>query len=420
MNRKQFLTYTAAQVAAWVAAPRELVPQFSRLMFSPAVPPAQRDVLVVIFQRGAMDGLNAVVPYGDPGYYANRPTLRVDPPQAGNDKTAIDLDGFFGLNPALRPLKQIWDDGALAIVDACGSPDPSHSHFEAQDYMERGTPGDHQVPTGWLARHLQTEASPNSSPFRAVGIGAMLPASLRGPVSATALESIAGFHLGGNNPSPQIARFQADLEQVYAGPGTLEAAAALTFDSMKTLAKVNSTRYVPEGGASYPAGSYSMGLEQIAQLIKADVGLEAATLDIGGWDTHILEGAIEGRMPKLMTEFASGLWAFYQDLGDRFSRVTVVTMSEFGRRVAENGNAGTDHGHGNVMFVLSGNLAASKVYGQWPGLAADQLVAPGDLAVSTDFRDVLGEIVQKRLANPDLADVFPGYSEMKFVGLFGG
>jgi uncharacterized protein (DUF1501 family) len=255
MNRKQFLAFTGAQMAAWAAAPRERAPQFSRLMFSPSVPPTQGDILVVIFQRGAMDGLNAVVPYGDPGYYSNRPTLRVDPPQAGNDKTAIDLDAFFGLNPALRPLKQIWDDGALAIVDACGSPDPSHSHFEAQDYMERGTPGDHQVSTGWLARHLQTETSQNSSPFRAVGIGAMLPASLRGPVSASALESIAGFHLGGSKPSPQIAGFQADLEQVYAGPGTLEAAAALTFDSMKTLAKVSASRYVPEGGAAYPAGS---------------------------------------------------------------------------------------------------------------------------------------------------------------------
>jgi uncharacterized protein (DUF1501 family) len=418
MNRRQFLGATA-HMASRAAAPSPLAGPFSRLTAATSAPqPA--DTLVVIFMRGGMDGLNAVVPYGDADYYSHRPTLRVAPPKAGDDKTAIDLDGFFGLNPALRLLKPIWDDGALAVVEACGSPDPTHSHFEAMDYMERGTPGEKAAPTGWLARHLQTAPAQSESAFRAVGLGAMLPASLRGPVAATALQSIAGFHLGGNANGPQMARFQAELEKIYAGAGGLQAPAALTFSSIDTLAKVNASRYMPAGGATYPAGAYSAGLEQIAQLIKADVGLEAATLDLGGWDTHVLEGAIEGRMPRTMTEFATGLAAFYQDLGDRFSRVTVVTMSEFGRRVQENGNGGTDHGHGDVMFVLSRSLAAGKIYGQWPGLAADKLVAPGDLAVTTDFRDVLGEIVQKRLGNPNLSDVFPGYTGMKFPGLFAG
>ena len=416
MNRRQFL----GSAIQWAAGPLDAGAQAGPVstLSAPTGSGQPPDTLVVIFLRGGMDGLNAVVPYGDADYYSNRPTLRVAPPSAGDDKTAIDLDGFFGLNPALQPLKPIWDDGVLAIVDACGSPDPTHSHFDAQDYMERGTPGEKQIPTGWLARHLQTTPNQSDSAFRAVALGPMVPESLRGPVPATALESIAGFHLGGSAPGPQIARFQAILQQFYADSGTLQAPAAQTFSSIGSLSKIAASRYVPAGGAAYPTGTYSASLEQIAQLVKADVGLEAAALDLGGWDTHILEGAIQGRMPKLMTEFAGGLAAFYQDLGDRFSQVTVVTMSEFGRRVQENGNGGTDHGHGNVMLVLSRNLAAAKVYGQWPGLSADKLVAPGDLAVTTDFRDVLGEIVQKRLGNPNLSDVFPDYGAMQFPGLF--
>jgi uncharacterized protein (DUF1501 family) len=418
LSRRSLLNYTAGGIASIAAAPANLAASVSHLIFSAPGVEAKADVLVCIFQRGGMDGLNAVIPVGDPDYYNNRPTLNIPEPQSGNDQTAIDLDGFFGLNPALQALKGLWDDQALAIVHACGSPDPTHSHFDAMDYMERGTPGAKQIPTGWLARHLQTAAWQNNSPFRAVGIGSMLPASLRGPIPATALESIAAFHLGGTSKTPRIEQFQKILSQLYANTGDLQAEAGLTFESIDSLSKINLSTTNPVPGAQYPSGSFGLALSQVAELIKAGVGLEIATVDIGGWDTHVEEGSISGQMPKLLQEFSAGLAAFYTDLGDRFKRVTVVTMSEFGRRVRENGGGGTDHGHGNVMFVVSKNINASKVYGTWPGLASAKLVAPGDLAVTSDYRDILSEILQKRLLNDHLSEIFPNYTQSNNLNIF--
>ena len=419
MNRRDFLTQAAAQMAACVVVPLELNIPGTRLVFNAPDQAPKGDILVCIFQRGGMDGLNAVIPYGEAKhYYDARPSLAVKEPASANTQAIIDLDGFFGLNPALSPLKTLWDEHALAIVHACGSPDPTHSHFDAMDYMERGTPGQKQILTGWLSRHLNEMATQNQSPFRAVGMAPMLPASLRGPVAATALGSIANFHLGGNKGNAQLANFQAGLARLYAGDGIVDQEAKLTFQSMETLSRINPGSYTPTAGAAYPQTAFGDGLKQIAELIKADLGLEVATIDLGGWDTHVNEGAIDGQMPKLMAELAGGIAAFYHDLGDRFKQVTLVTMSEFGRRVQENGNAGTDHGHGNVIFVVSPNILARKVYGRWPGLAPEQLVSPGDLSVTTDFRTVLAEILAQRAGNPQPQNVFPGFDTSQSIHMF--
>lgn len=377
-----------------------------------------QDILVVVFMRGGADGLNIVVPHGDKDYYAHRAVLGVPQPNTRTDKSVIDLDGFFGLHPALRPLKEIWDGGALAAIHAVGSPDPTHSHFDAMDYMERGTPGEKQMQTGWIGRHLQAMASSNQSPFRAVGLGTIVQQSMRGTIPTIALQSIADFHLRGEQQ--ELGRIQQTISSLYDGNEFLEMQGQETLAAMDTLAKIANQKYTPANGAKYPAGYFGQSLGTLAQLIKAEMGVEVAAVDIGGWDTHQAEGGADGQIARLLQEFAEGLAAFYADMGDRMSRITLVTMSEFGRRVQENSSRGTDHGHGNVMFTMGGGVNGGKVYGEWPTLAADKLYGPGDLAVTTDFRDVLGEVVQKRLGNSNLAAVFPGYSTFNFRGVMKG
>ncbi len=423
ITRRDFLTLGAA-LPAVVAAPTELASWLPRLtVFSPQGEASPGDILVLIFQRGAMDGLNAVIPFTESQYYNLRPTLAIPEPQASNDTSAINLDDRFGLHPALRPLKDIWDDGQLAIVHACGSPDPTHSHFDAMDYMERGTPGEKSLTDGWLARHLQTAAWENTSPFRAVGIGGMLQSSLRGPIPALALKSIADFHLGGRAEAAELAAFQVALTTLYQAPATptnanlLANAAALTFDATAMLESAIQGEYQPSAGVVYPESEFGQAMSQVAQLIKADLGLEVAAVDIGGWDTHVNQGAAEGQMAGLLEDLANGLAAFYHDLGERTRRVTIVTMSEFGRRVSENANGGTDHGHGNVMFVAGGSVNGGKVYADWPGLSAEALYGPGDLSITTDFRDVLGEIVTRRLMNDRLSEIFPAYTGWKTLDI---
>ena len=383
-----------------------------RLFFAAPDAPSRGDVLICVFLRGAMDGLSAVVPYAEAGYYDRRPTIAVP------DSAVLDLDGQFGLHPALAPLLDIWQAKDLAIVDAAGSPDPTRSHFDAMDFMERGTPGEKLVGTGWIGRHLETMASEKESPFRAVGMGAMLQTSLRGPVPALALQSIADFHLRGR--VEEIAQVQTTLEQLYTagdGAGTpLAQQAVQTLDAIDFLEAADPLQYEPQHGAVYPEDEFGLGLRQVAQLIRADVGLEVACVDAGGWDTHESMGTYqEGRMAGLLENLAAALGAFYTDLQDEMDRICLVTMSEFGRRVQENGSRGTDHGHGNCMFLIGGGIRGGKVYGQWPGLSDEQLDR-GDLAVVTDYRDVLAEIVQKRLGNDALDTVFPDY-EPAFLGL---
>lgn len=367
------------------------------------------DVLVVIFQRGGMDGLNVVIPFGEgSSYYDKRPTLAIPEPN-GTDESVIDLNGFFGLHPSLRPLKDVFDAGQLAVIHAAGSPDPSRSHFDAMEYMERGIPGDKLTGTGWICRHLKTTAWQNDSAFRAIGMGAMLPGSLRGQMSALALKSIADFHLAGRDD--QIAAIQQTLASLYgiqAPDNPLSTQAANVFSTFEALTKLSAADYQPANGASYPDGEFGMGLKQVAQLIKAGVGLEVACVDIGGWDTHEEQGDLYGAFPSLLSELAQGIAAFNSDLGDLMGGVTLVTMSEFGRRLEENASRGTDHGHGNCMFVMGGGVNGG-VYANWPGLKAENL-DDGDLAITMDYRDVLSEIVTGRLMNTAIDQIFPGYT----------
>ncbi len=410
LTRRDFL-----KLAAGFTVTPALPAWMPRLAFAPEGMEPQGDILMVVFQRGAMDGLNAVIPHGDGDYYHHRSNLAIPEPKAAGDDTGIDLDGFFGLHPSLRAFKELWDEKALAIVHAVGSPDPTHSHFDAMDYMERGTPGEKSIPTGWIGRHLQSVPWQNESPFRAVGMGGVMQAALRGPVHVTTLKSIADFHLQGD--VTQLDEIRKRLAGLYALDSSLGSTAVDTFSALDLLAKVDVTGYVPAASASYPDTEFGLAMKQVAQIAKAEIGLEAACVDIGGWDTHNAEGQLEGELPSLFEEFSSGLTSMYHDLGSRSKNVTIVTMSEFGRRVIENASDGTDHGHGNCMFVIGDNVNGGKVYGEWPGLASERLFGPGDLAITTDYRDVLGEIVTKRLKNPALADVFPAYNDWKDLGI---
>ena len=358
-----------------------------------------------------------VVPFGEPRYYALRPSIAIPKPD-GTPNSAIDLDGFFGLHPALAPLKPIYDARRLAIVDAVGSPDPTRSHFDAQDYMESGTPGLRSA-DGWLNRALSQQISAKQSgtvsPVRAVSLGDTLARSLRGPNDAVAVHSLNDFQI-------RDAHGASAFESMYENSldTTLHGTAKEAFNAVKIIQSIQKQPYVPAHSATYPNGGFGKGLQQIAQLIKADVGMEVAFADIGGWDTHVNETGgqpTNGQLANNLAQFGQALAAFYQDLGDRMEDVTLVTMSEFGRTAKENGDRGTDHGHANVMFVLGGDVRGGKVYGDWPGLQPEQLYEERDLALTTDFRDVLGELVARHLGNTNLKSVFPGYESPKFRGV---
>lgn len=416
LNRRDFLK--AASSLGVIGASRAIFPSWMpRLAFRP---PQQAggpgDVLVNIFLRGGMDGLSVVVPFGDGAdYYSARPTQAIAEPGRGNN-SAIELDGQFGLHPILAPLRDIYSEGDLAIVHSTGSIDPTRSHFDAMRFMEYGTPGDKIIGTGWIGRHLQSAAWQNESPFRAVGMGAMVPSSLRGPVSALSVRSIGDFHFKGRED--ELNRLRASLTSLYqvnTSSDLLGKQAGLVFETIDTLQQLNPEGYTPAGGAVYPNTEFGMGLQQVAQLIKANVGLEVAALDLGGWDTHENQGTVGGSFEYLLMELGDGLAAFYADLADYMDGVTVVTMSEFGRRVYENASYGTDHGHGNVMFLMGGGINGGQVFTRWPTLAPEAL-DDGDLAITTDYRDVLSEVVTKRLLNPSLDVVFPNY-EANELGL---
>lgn len=366
------------------------------------------DTLVCIFLRGGADGLNMVVPHGDEAYYGRRPTLAIPRP---DDRSAgartLDLDGFFGLHPALTPLHELYTAGHLALVHAAGAPDESRSHFAAQALMERGVAPEGY--TGWLARHLLTLDTHNDSPLRAVSVGDLLPLSLLGPVNAAVLPSIERERLRAE-PAQRVAYVQT-LQRLYAqeGDALLEASARQTLEMVRLLRQVEARAYQPRGRA-YPAHPFGQALSAVARLIQADVGVEVACVDLGGWDTHAAQGGAEGVMARQLTLLAQGLAAFYDDILPQADGVTLVALSEFGRRVEENGSGGTDHGHGNVMLLLGGAVNGGRVVTQWPGLAPEQLVGPGDLAITIDYRDVLGEVVRRRLNNTGLGVVFPAYS----------
>lgn len=378
-----------------------------------AAPTRRAKRLIAIFQRGAVDGLSVVVPFGDADYYKGRPTLAIGKPTSDDATTAIDLDGFFALNPRMAVLKPLWDQKSLAVVHACGSPDATRSHFDAQDYMETATPGVKNTGDGWLNRYLQARTEP-AAPFRAVALTAQLPRALQGKASTLAVQSLEQFGLRGNQTAPSFeSQYAAAADQILNGTGR-EA-----FDAMRTMKASDPTRYRPEHGAEYPRSAFGQSLRQIAQLIKADLGLEVAFAEVGGWDTHVNQGSTQGLLGTRLDDFARSIAALTTDLGDRLADTVIITMSEFGRAVRENGNRGTDHGHGNAMMVIGGPVRGGRVYGRWPGLGADQRYQGRDLAITTDFRDVFGEIVARHLGVADLTPIFPGYraDEARFPGV---
>jgi uncharacterized protein (DUF1501 family) len=381
----------------------------SRALYAKDVSGPRKKILIAIFQRGAVDGLNVVVPHSEQAYYTLRPSIAISRPD-GTAQSAIDLDGRFGLHPSLHSLKPLWDKNMLAVVHAVGSPDPTRSHFDAQDYMESGAPGFKNVYDGWLNRAICPEERPSA--VRAVSLTPDLPLTLRGKNQALAIDSLADFEV----KDPRLA---ATFESMYGTTAdqVLNGTGRETFEAIKLVQSIQKTPYEPANGANYPRNRLGQSMLQIARLIKADVGLEVAFTDVGGWDTHVNETGPQphtGQLANLLRDFGDTLGAFAQDLGDRMADVTVVSMSEFGRTAKENGDRGTDHGHANVMFVMGGEVKGGRVYGEWPGMQREQLHEGRDLAVTTDFRTVLSELVTKQLGNRRLTTVFPNFAETKY------
>jgi uncharacterized protein (DUF1501 family) len=378
-----------------------------RMVFQPREGP-HGDVLVCLFLRGGADGLHLVAPYGDAAYYTERPRIAVPRPDDRRVPVAqrgVALDGFFALHPTLAPLHDSYQAGHLAIVHAAGTPDSTRSHFSAMETMERGVANGSTAGTGWLGRHLQWAPGRSRSPLRALAIGDSLPQSLDGALGATAVQSLEAFRF--SLPSAWSESFQATLDGLYdEASGPLEEAGRETRRLLRALERLDPDHYRPEGGARYPDSDFGRGLAQIAQLIKAELGLEVACLDLGGWDSHVGQGPL---LEGLMRDLAGGLAAFHTDLGARISRVTLLAMSEFGRRVRENGGLGTDHGRGTCFWLMGGGIRGGRVVANWPGLEGDRLEGPGDLRVTIDYRDLLAEVVARRLRNPDWAQVFPAY-----------
>jgi len=367
--------------------------------------PSNRRTLVCLFQRGAVDGLNMIVPHGERAYYDERPRIAV--PQSD----VIDLDGHFGLHPALAPLKRFWDDKTLAAIHAVGSPDSTRSHFDAQDYMESGTPGVKATPDGWINRYCQHDREHQTGAFRAVAFGPELPRALAGSAPALAIDDLQAFGLR----APQDAgrdKLTRAFEALYEGAATglLASSSREGFEAVQQLKQANPTQYQPANGATYPRGKIGRALLQVAQLIKANVGLQIAFLDATGWDTHVNQGASEGQLAARLQELGGALAAFATDLGDGMRDVVVLTMSEFGRTIHENGNSGTDHGHATAMLLLGGQVNGGTMLGRWPGLDPAARFEGRDVAVTTDFRDLFAEVAARHLGGADLASVFPGYA----------
>ncbi len=375
---------------------------------------AGRKTLVCIFLRGAVDGLSVVVPHGDANYYNLRSVGGAGIALARTGEGGVvDLDGHFGFNPALSMLAPIYKAGHLGAIHAVGSPNPTRSHFDAQDYMESAAPGNKGVSTGWLTRALAAcPEDARNGKISTVSLTAQVPRSLDGDKDALAIPNLQTFGIGRDGRAMNIGGdTSGGFEALYAGAvgDVLHGAGAETFDAVKTLNGLDPAHYKPAGGANYGRSPLGQSLSQIAQLIKADLGLEVAFAEAGGWDTHVAQGGAGGQLGRKLGDLGAALAAFYADLGDRMGDVTVLTMSEFGRTARQNGDGGTDHGHGTVFLAMGGNVAGGKVLGDWPGLAPDQLNEGRDLAVTTDFRRVFGEVAHKQLGVADLSSVFPNY-----------
>ncbi|MFQ5528039.1 MAG: DUF1501 domain-containing protein [Thermoanaerobaculia bacterium] len=408
LTRRGFVGVTAGAVAF------ALTPSWLPKVVYADSDDSQRDIVVSLFLRGGADGLTLCPPFGDTAYYDLRPQLAFQPPDASGGNAALDLDGEFGLAPALEPLLEVYNGGDLLLVHATGLPDATRSHFEAMHFMEvgQGYPPP-SLFSGWLGRHLQTTApTAKDAVLRAVGIGAGLQRTLAGGPQALPIQDLDDYGFEGRGATKAARRVA--VEEMFAAVGDPEkTAAANTFRTIDLLKTIGFTSYSPAGGAAYPDGEFGYALESTAALIKAEVGVEAVAIDLGGWDTHVAQGPVEGFMAGLMGNLAGGLAAFHQDLtSDGFDNVLVVAMSEFGRNAFENGSAGTDHGHGGLMFVIGGGVKGGRVLTEWPGLEQAQLYDGQDLAITIDYRDILSELLEKRLANPDATKVFTdsGYS----------
>jgi uncharacterized protein (DUF1501 family) len=396
ITRRYFMKTGGVALASFATAPTFLL----RTALAQTNPNqgVDRPILIAIFQRGAADGISMVVPFGDKHYSAARPQIAIPEPLRGTDDRAIDLDGFFALHPSLGSLKPIYDSGHLAMVQAVGSPDSTRSHFDAQDYMESGTPGNKSVADGWLNRYLQATPENNATPFRAVALSATLPRSLSGQAPTVAMQRVAEFGLRGGRATPEVEAMFADLYKD-------------TFDAVKLLRSTTSQQYTPANGVRYSNSAFGQALLQIAQLVKSDIGLQVAFAEVGGWDTHANQGSSRGQLSNRLRDFGDDIAALYRDLGDRMRNVVIITMTEFGRAIRQNGSGGTDHGHASSLFVVGGPVKGGRVYGQWPGLAPEQLYEGRDLALTTDFRTVFSEILATHMGAKDVSKIFPGFKQ---------
>jgi uncharacterized protein (DUF1501 family) len=414
-SRRDLIAGIGFGLAAWAGTDSAL----ADLSISRRQKDLPHDVLVTIFLRGGADGLNAIVPYAEDAYYRSRPNLSIAAPndsRSGTSSRILDLNGFFGLHPALSPLLPIYRDGKLAILHACGSQDGTRSHFEAMAAVERGLAAEGPGPTsGWIARHLASTEGPEDSPLRAVAFGGTLPDSLRGASNTVALESLTDFQL--NTPDDKRAHFEKALLGLYSqNKDEVAHAGRETLAVLNTLRQIDPAQYKPSHGASYPETDLGRGMRQTACLIRANLGLEVAALDRGGWDTHYAQGSTVGILSLSLDDLGRSLAAFSTDLGGEMSHVTVVVMTEFGRRLAENSGLGTDHGRASFMLLMGGGTKGGQVHAKWPGLEPHQLDETGDLRVTTDYRDVLCEVLANRMRNERLSDVFVNYNP-QLVGL---
>jgi uncharacterized protein (DUF1501 family) len=398
-NRRDFFKLAGVAAAA-TAAPR--------LVFAQSAATARSsDTLIVVYLRGGMDGLNAVVPYADADYYRLRPTVNVPRPGTGTT-AALDLDGFFGLNPALAPLQPLYQSGRLAAVQAAGFRQASRSHFECQDRMERATLDLNTVSSGWLNRHLEVVGLGET--FQAVGMGRAVQASLRGAAPVIGLATIGEFTI--RTTSQRKGEIMDAFAALYDDATLLASSSTQALAAVDQLADASPGTFPVEGNAAYPATTFGGQMREVAQLIKAGLGLQYAAIDLGGWDHHDNE---VDELPPLLDELARTFAALDADLGARMGNVTVVTMTEFGRRARENASRGTDHGAGSLMLLMGGGVVGRTVYRDWPGLA-DADLYNGDLDVTTDYRTVLAEILDKRMGGTDVAKVFPGFQATSSIG----
>jgi uncharacterized protein (DUF1501 family) len=417
MQRRIFLKSGALALVTMGLSPRFLR---RAVLYAEQRGAARGKTLICLFQRGAADALNVVVPHGDPFYYSLRPSIAIAAPaRAAGGDGALDLDGFFGLHPALAPLMPLYKRGMLAPIHAVGSPSSTRSHFDAQDFMETATPDDKSTRDGWLNRllaatdrkasaRLAAAAGSTTTPaaLRGIALAAQPPRALDGAQPTIALRSLEELRIraGGADASRLENLYQTMGADLVHGDG------ADAREATRILRGLDPSSYVPANGAAYPRSDFGRRLEQIAQLVKADVGMEIAFADVGGWDTHVNQGGATGQLAGRLDDFAQSIAALVTDLGERMSDVVILTMSEFGRMARENGNRGTDHGHAGAMFAIGGSVKGGRVYGRWPGLGPDQLYEGRDLALTTDFRSVFAEIAQRHMGAVRSEALFPGFA----------